>query len=166
MKEKTNNVRDILLSIFIILCFVALCPLSIYRGYKIAKNKYNTQEKDTVIIYKDYKITDAKWDRFTKALIWVESKGYSNAVGSDGDVGVLQIKKVMVDECNRIVGYKHFKYEDRLDSIKSVQMFNIVQEHYNPKRNIHLALKIWNSKADLKYHKKVEKRYNEICNDE
>lgn len=152
--------RDILLSIFIILCFVALCPLSIYRGYKIAKNKYNTQEKDTVIIYKDYKITDAKWDRFTKALIWVESRGDSLAVGNNNDVGVLQITPILIEDANRILGYEAYTLEDRKSRIKSIEIFNVIQDYYNPTHDLHLALKIWNSRAPISYHENVIKQMN------
>lgn len=126
------------------------------------KTNGNGLKTDTVVVYVDRCVENVDWNAFIEALIWVESGGDSNAVGSSDDVGVLQIKKVMVDECNRIVGYKHFEYEDRMDSIKSVQIFNIVQKHHNPKRNIHLALKIWNSKANLEYHRKVENKYNEL----
>lgn len=160
MKKETNNLRDILLSMFIILCFVALCPLSIYRGYKAAKNKYEIQEKDTVIIYKDYKITDAKWDRFTKALIWIESRGDSLAVGSKNDVGVLQITPILIEDANRILGYEAYTLEDRKNRIKSIEIFNVIQDHYNPTHDLHLALKVWNSRAPISYHENVIKQMN------
>lgn len=96
----------------------------------------------------------------------MESGGDSNAVGKANDVGVLQITSIIVEECNRILGDSVYSLEDRYDKQKSIEMFNIVQKHHNPKRNIHLALKIWNSKANLEYHKKVENKYNEICRKE
>ena len=139
-----------------------LATISIFSKRSAVKTNENSLKTDTIVVYVDRYVEKVDWNAFIEALIWVESEGNSNAVGSEGDVGVLQIKKVMVDECNRIVGYKHFEYEDRLDSIKSVQIFNVVQKYYNPQKNMHLALKIWNSKASLNYHKKVENRYNEL----
>lgn len=139
-----------------------LATICMFSRRNAAKTNENAVKQDTVVVYVDRYVEKVNWNAFIEALIWVESKGNPNAIGNSDDVGVLQIKKVMVDECNRIVGYKHFEYEDRLDSIKSVQMFNVVQKYYNPKKNMHFALKIWNSKASLNYHQKVENKYNEL----
>lgn len=140
-----------------------LATISLFSRRNAVKTNENTLKRDTIVVYVDRCAEKVNWNAFIEALIWVESKGDASAIGNSDDVGILQIKKVMVDECNRIIGYKHFEYEDRFDSTKSVQMFNIVQKHYNPKMNIHLALKIWNSKSNLDYHTQVEKKYNEIC---
>lgn len=102
------------------------------------------------------------WEDFTRALIWVESKGDSKAVGSKDDTGVLQITPILLQDCNRILKTERFTLEDRLDSLKSVEMFNIIQDHYNPQHDYHLALKIWNGKAPLSYHRKVMDKFNEI----
>ena len=66
-----------------------------------------------------------------------------------------------------IVVYKNegFTLEDRLDSLKSVEMFNIIQDHYNPQHDYHWALKLWNSGAPLSYHRKVMDKFNEIKNE-
>ena len=105
------------------------------------------------------------WDTFTKALIWVESKGDRKAVGSNNDVGVLQITPILLRDCNRILEMEIFKLEDRLDSLKSVEMFNIIQDHYNPQHDYHWALKLWNSGAPHSYHRKVMDKFNEIKNE-
>ena len=102
------------------------------------------------------------WEDFTRALIWVESKGDCKAVGSKDDVGVLQITPILLRDCNRILGYERFTLTDRLDSLKSVEMFNIIQDHYNPQHDYHWALKLWNSGAPLSYHRKVMDKFNEI----
>ena len=94
----------------------------------------------------------------------MESKGDSKAVGSKDDVGVLQITPILVKDCNRIVGYEKYDLADRLDSLKSVEMFNVIQGHYNPQRDYHWALKLWNSGAPLSYHRKVMDKYNEFKN--
>lgn len=125
----------------------------------------NSLERDIVVIYKECecaKHKECEWDNFIKALIWVESEDNCEAVGKLDDVGVLQIRKVIVDDCNRILGYDKFSYEDRKDSLKSVEMFNIIQGYYNPEKDMHFALKLWNSKAPVSYHKKVFKKIGEI----
>lgn len=115
---------------------------------------------DTIVVYKTGH--DYDWELFTQALIWVESKGDSKAVGKLDDIGVLQIRPIIVEDCNRILKTERFTLEDRLDSLKSVEMFNIIQDHYNPQKDFHWALKLWNSGAPLSYHRKVIDKYNEI----
>ena len=115
---------------------------------------------DTIVVYKNGH--DYDWELFTQALIWVESKGDSKAVGSKNDVGVLQITPILVEDCNRILKYEAFTLEDRLDSLKSIEMFNVIQDHYNPQHDYHWALKLWNSGAPLSYHRKVMDKFNEI----
>ena len=103
-----------------------------------------------------------RWSVFTEALILVESEGKCTARGSKDDVGVLQITPILVKDVNRIVGHNKYSLDDRLDRNKSIEMFNIIQEHYNPDKDFHLALKIWNGRAPLSYHTKVMRKYNEL----
>lgn len=93
---------------------------------KPAKTPENGLKTDTMLVYVERYNDNVDWDAFIKALIWVESKGDSNAVGSSDDVGVLQVTPVLVQECNRILGNTYYKLEDRRDSLKSVEMFNVI----------------------------------------
>lgn len=120
---------------------------------------------DTIFISKEKEDKDEDWDIFTRALIWVESKGDSKARGKKNDVGVLQFTPILVDDVNRILGKEVYTLNDRLDSLKSVEMFNIIQDHYNPQHDYHWALKIWNCHAPQSYHRKVMDKFNEIKNE-
>lgn len=145
-------------------CMLSAILWSLTRVYEYG-GRPDLEDKDTIVVYKDTAIVlDYEWEAFTKAVIWVESKGDSNAVGRDNDVGVLQITPILVEDCNRIVKYEKYLLEDRLDSLKSVEMFNVIQRHYNPQRDYHWALKLWNSGAPLSYHRTVMDKYNEIKN--
>ena len=143
--------------------------LSCWYSYTLGERKgLKTAEsaiiREVIIPYVDEKIEKVKkddWNDFIEALIWVESKGNCDTIGSKDDVGVLQIRKPIVDDCNRILGCDTYTYEDRYDSIKSVEMFNIIQDHYNPSHDKHYALKIWNSRAPVSYHRKVMQKFNE-----
>lgn len=140
------------------LCLVGVCIWGITQDYKYGGNHYEEEIEEVNQENDD-------WEDFTKALIWVESKGDSKAVGSNNDVGVLQITPILLRDCNRILEMEVFKLEDRLDSLKSVEMFNIIQDHYNPQHDYHWALKLWNSGAPLSYHRKVMDKFNEIKNE-
>ena len=139
-------------------CIVGVCIWGITQDYKYGGNHYEEEIEDIEEVNQE----NDDWEDFTKALIWVESKGDSKAVGSNNDVGVLQITPVLLRDCNRILEMEIFKLEDRLDSLKSVEMFNIIQDHYNPQHDYHWALKLWNSGAPLSYHRKVMDKFNEI----
>ena len=148
------------------LCLLGVVAWSIFQDYKYGGNPEVEEMEcsiDTIVVYKTGH--DYDWELFTQALIWVESRGNSNAIGSKNDVGVLQITPILVEDCNRILKNERFTLEDRLDSLKSVEMFNVIQDHYNPQRDYHLALKIWNGQAPLSYHRKVMDKFNEIKNE-
>lgn len=145
------------------LCLIGVCMWGIVQDYKHDDNPEVVEiecKVDTIVVYKDGH--DLDWEIFTQALIWVESRGDSKAVGSKDDTGVLQITPILLQDCNRIVGYDKYDLDDRLDSLRSVEMFNVIQDHYNPQHDYHWALKIWNSKAPLSYHRKVMDKFNEI----
>lgn len=143
------------------LCLLGVCMWGITQDYKYGGNRYEEEIEEIEEVNQD----SLDWEDFTKALIWVESKGDSKAVGSKDDVGVLQITPILVEDCNRILKCETFTLEDRLDSLKSVEMFNIIQDHYNPQHDYHWALKLWNSGAPLSYHRKVMDKFNEIKNE-
>ena len=148
------------------LCLLGVMAWSIFQDYKYGGNPEVGEIEhsvDTIVVYKNG--YDYDWELFTQALIWVESKGNSKAVGKCDDIGVLQIRPIIVEDCNRILGYERFTLTDRLDSLKSVGMFNIIQDHYNPQHDYHWALKLWNSGAPLSYHRKVMDKFNEIKNE-
>ena len=82
--------------------------------------------------------TEKKWHAVIEAISMVESTGNPN-------VGYLQISKILVRECNRILGKETYTYDDRYDKQKSIEMFIIYQERYNPEGNIEKAIRLWNS---------------------
>ncbi len=73
------------------------------------------------------------FDDLLDAIEWVESKGDPWAVGDDGDaVGAYQIRKIYVDDVNRIWGvlWKKFSYKDRYSKSKSRFMVRVFLNHY------------------------------------
>lgn len=166
MKQKSN------LYTLIGLCLIFIIFFGYYNAkvMKINQNEIIKTEilKDTLYLDKDtvYCFINTNenmdWDAFVKAVIHVESKGNSNAVGKNDDVGVLQIRQTIVDDCNRIVGYDKYSLDDRTDSLISVEMFNVIQNYYNPHKDLHYALKIWNPKSSFNYHYKIAKQYKKI----
>lgn len=69
-----------------------------------------------------------------EAIEQVESGGDTRAVGRQDEVGVLQIRPIMVEEVNRILALQgksdRFLLIDRFDREKSHQMFYIYGSHW------------------------------------
>ena len=95
--------------------------------------------------------TNVNMDKLINVLIHVESKGNANAISKNGTcVGALQIKKVVVDDCNLYLKKQKYKYEDRFNEEKSIEMFKIIQTKYkNFKRHrsdsdLEHMIRLWN----------------------
>ena len=131
------------------------------------------------IAMKPFSKVEIMKDVLYSSIVWVESKGNTNAKSRDGSVGIVQIKPVMVKEVNRICKIqgldKRFTLADRKNPRKSAEMFWIYQEFYNPdlnrdslsKHDMEIMARKWNGgpeghrkKATKKYWKKVSKRLN------
>ena len=79
--------------------------------------------------------TEHETNHLLSALMFVESRFNDSAYAIDEDaVGVLQIRKTMVDDVNRILKRQkkdhRFTYDDRWSRNKSIQMFDIYVMHY------------------------------------
>ena len=64
------------------------------------------------------------------AIAAVESGGNARAVGRNGELGILQISKAVVDDCNRFQKTVHFVHEDALHPLRAEAMFRIYVGHY------------------------------------
>lgn len=155
------------------LVVLILLSINTYANSGNTVNNSNREELTTT------SVENYSMEKLLKAIIHVESKGNIAEVSNDGEcVGILQIKKIVVDDCNEYLKMKgsdkRFTYNDRLNKEKSIEMFYLIQERYkNFKRfrsdsNIEHMIRLWNggcnyskNKTDL-YFKKVIDVYNTI----
>lgn len=109
------------------------------------------------------------YERLINVIAHIESGQNPNIVSKSGKyVGYLQISKVCVDEANKILKKKKYTYKDRLNKDKSIEIFHIIQNYHNPKRDVILAIRLWSEGLSAKYRKnqttayvrKVMKLYN------
>jgi hypothetical protein len=105
-------------------------------------------------------------DKILLAFMKVESDCRTNVVNKLGYTGILQIGQEMVDETNRICKIKgnslRFTLSDALDSTRSVQMWYIFQNFYNPSYDLYKASKLWNPMANKHYLARIKKNISEI----
>lgn len=119
---------------------------------------------------KSQKPTNKEWNELILSIMYVESRFNTTAVNTNGDcVGIMQITPIVVKDCNEYLEMKgknkKYTLQDRYNKEKSVEMFNLIQERYNPSRDIEKAIRIWNGgcrysvKKTEKYYRNVIKEY-------
>lgn len=138
----------------------------VYNRPTTAKVKVTKHTKAKTV--KTYKTTtSSKWARTLESLVLVESGGDPTARNKATDaVGILQIRPVYVNEVNRIVGEQRYTLADRYSVKKSIEMFQIIQEYYNPQHSVERAIQLHNPTATLNYHDKVVAQIRELRNQE
>lgn len=115
----------------------------------------------------EYSLTD--WEILELAIIKTESDFNPLARGKANDLGIFQGTEIWVEDVNRIVGEPKYVHTDCLDIDKSIEMFDIIQNHYNPNHDPSLAINKHNPGGDaigysIRVRKNIEwvKKYEEI----
>ena len=103
------------------------------------------------------------WDKLAAALSFVESRNDDQAYNiTSGALGRWQMKRIYVDEVNRILRLKRekrrYRYEDRTNPVKAREMFEIYQSHHNPKKDIDRAIRLHRRLHSAKYVKEVKRK--------
>ena len=150
-----NKIMIIIISCGIIAAFI----FTFTFGYSIGKVRTNVP--DTLVINvqnvsNDTTDTDdMEWGKLINAIIKVESEKKDSAKSDKGAVGQLQLMPVYIEDANRIVGYERYRLSDRYDKDISIEIFNVIQDHYNPTHDIYKAIKLHNPKAGKWYYDRV-----------
>ena len=99
-------------------------------------------------------IVHYKQDNIIKAIWEIEhprnSKQAIDAKIRENAVGGMQIRPIMVLTVNQLVGYVKYTLTDRKDSLKSVEMFKVYQNYYNPNWDEQTAAYLWNGGSNYK----------------
>tara|TARA_R110001592_G_scaffold2997_2_gene16718 strand:- start:820 stop:1299 length:480 start_codon:yes stop_codon:yes gene_type:complete len=106
--------------------------------------------EDTSVV-KEYHQIDSV-DYLLESMILVESNGDSLAVGdthmSTPSIGLLQIRRVMVKEINRILRKQgstmRYLYKDRWSATKSVEMYYIWKDFHHQESSNEIIARNWN----------------------
>jgi hypothetical protein len=101
------------------------------------------------------------FDKMLYAFQKVESNFDTDTINRLGYGGILQIGQEMINEANRICRIRQinesFALSDRLDSIKSVRVWYIVQNYWNESYTLKKACMVWNPLASVNYFNKIKK---------
>ena len=101
------------------------------------------------------------WERLITAITYVESRNDDKAYNKkSGALGRFQMEKIEVDHVNRNKKMKKIKqkysYEDRKNHKKAREMFDIVQSHYNPEKDVDKAIVLHRGKVSKRYIKEIK----------
>lgn len=161
-----NKIKTIVLSIVLVgLTFTT--AISVYKNAELTKELKATQEsltqanKDLQEYMDIYDDSLTEWDKFTLALMKVESNYDIIAESSAGARGYFQLMPIYVKEVNRV--YKtNYKFEEVVKSFEqSYEVFMLMQKAHNKDFSMDEALRIHN--GDHKwYHKRVYDEMSKI----
>lgn len=98
-----------------------------------------------------------EWQIFIMALIEVECERNPNVKSHKGAVGPFQITQVYINEINRLYS-TNFVLQDAYDLNKALSIFEMMNDYYNPDRNIDKAIELHNPGAGHWYNKKIKQR--------
>jgi len=154
-----KNEKIKLIVFCIIITAVPFVFLKYHESYKIIikpKLIFKSSEKSTS--------SEKNWKKLIESIIMVESANNDSAINYGGCVGCMQITPIYIKEVNRINRlYKNperYKLSDRYDRKKCIEMFNILQSHRNPTKDIHKAIRLHNPTAGKWYEDRIMKLYN------
>lgn len=123
----------------------------------------NSSKSDSTIIPNVVVTTDSlsEWQVFIMALVEVECERNPKAVSTKNAVGPFQITKVYVEEINRLYNTS-FTIDDAFEFKHAYKMFTLMNDYYNPTKDIDKAIKLHNPGAGSWYNNKIKKRMDLI----
>lgn len=154
MKEKIKNLVYIVL-IVSILGLVSFTKPSTTPSYNNAINPISN------ITYVPIYDTLTEWQIFVMALIEVECERNPKAKSNKNAIGPFQITPIYVKEVNRLYS-TNFTFEDAWNLDKSLTMFNLMNDYYNPSKDIDKAIKLHNPGAGKWYSDRIKQRMKMI----
>lgn len=150
---KLTSLKTIFI-IIIINIFLCLCAL-IYKCN--CENNYNERIS---YVCKD-PIELSEWQIFIIALMEVECDRNPLAISSKNAVGPLQLTEIYIKEVNRLYN-SNYTIEDAYDINSSLTIVEMMNDYYNPNKDIDKAIKLHNPNAGAWYAKRIKDRMNKI----
>lgn len=106
------------------------------------------------------------------AIKIVESKNGKYKTGKNGESGSYQIKRIVIDDVNRILKEKAFKYDDTLDDDKSREICRIYILYWSKRHSVNTIesmARIWNGgprgyrkESTIEYWHKIRRVLDEL----
>lgn len=142
---------------------LAIGLVSFAFGFRVCEKGIVTE--DEPMTQCNYNLTG--WQLLEMAIMMTESDFNADAVGKTNDVGILQITPTYVKEVNRLMDTTKFTHTDAFDVMKSLEMFNTIQNIKNPEHDIDKAIYLHNPKGNaIGYEERVLRNYRWLVRQE
>lgn len=133
-------------------------------GYITHKALSAPEEPQVVIeqVPETVEFTLGSFEQLIMVIAFTESRFQSEALGTAGDTGILQLREIYVREVNRLYG-TCYTIEDAYSPEKSLEMFLLMQQYYNPEDDIETGIYYHNKSPyyakSVKQNLELIKRY-------
>ena len=105
------------------------------------------------------------WQQLIMAIAFTESRFTTDALGTAGDTGILQLREIYVKEVNRLYRTE-YTIQDAYDPEKSLEIFSLMQKYYNPDRDLATGIRYHNKSpyyaTTVKQNMELIQRYEEF----
>lgn len=151
MKISKDTFAGLLVGLFVSCC---LSLLSLVLSIHACNAAERIPEQSTQMVTIDFL---SEWEVFIMALIEVECERNPTVISDKGAVGPLQITQTYIDEVNRLYRTS-FILEEAKDLNKALTIFEMMNDYYNPTRDIDKAIKLHNPGAGKWYSQRIKER--------
>lgn len=103
----------------------------------------------------------SEWQIFIIALMEVECDRNPLAISSKNAVGPLQLTEIYIKEVNRLYN-SNYTIEDAYDINSSLTIVEMMNDYYNPNKDIDKAIKLHNPNAGSWYSKRIKDRMEKV----
>lgn len=115
----------------------------------------------------EYYMEQHKMEELLDAIRKVESQNGKYLIGKNKEFGPYQMKNIVIDDVNRILGKNIYEYKDSMDEGKSREICRIYVDYWAGKaglrNNIEAMARIWNGgpkgykkESTIKYWNKIK----------
>lgn len=151
MKDIKENIRvygPYYFCALLVIGTAALCTWLVSEAF----DRSVTEKVEQVVEY----VPLTEWEILEMAIVKTESDYNTLAVGKTQDIGAFQLTPIFVKDVNRLLEEERYTISDAFSVVKSLEMFNTVQEHYNPSKDVDEAIKKHNPGGNsIGYSKRV-----------
>ena len=135
-----------------IICVIQLCLMGVLISLHYYKKYNECQSKEVICPETELSAVHLS----ILGLCMHESHYNPTRDGKTNDLGILQLTPIYVAECNRIIGEERYSLADRSVIQKSLEMFYIYQNKYNPNWDLDKMIELHNPRAGESYKKSVK----------
>ena len=145
-----------------IITWTAACLACFLAGYLMgvtAPNRNAVEASEPVhrsavqLLRQQHRNQLTSFQKTIMAMAWTESRCRTDAVGADGDWGILQMLDIYVQEANRVSG-GDWSHWDAFNARRSLDILFAMQDHYNAERSSVKAIRLHNKSEQ--YRREVE----------